>query len=80
VYLVLRPILQVAQCGAPSGNDIFTPLRYPILGIAFNEEALGGPGTRNPITELTIRQKAEPFGECLDSSNSELQRTEPSHS
>jgi hypothetical protein len=57
-----------------------SPLRYPILGIAFNEEALGGPGTRNPITELTIRQKAEPSGECLDSSNSELQRTEPSHS
>jgi hypothetical protein len=26
----------------------------------FHEEALGGPGTRNPITELTIRQKAEP--------------------
>lgn len=35
-------------------------LHYLILGIAFIEEALGGPGTRNPITELTIRQKAEP--------------------
>lgn len=48
--------------GAPSGNgnDFFHHLHYPILGIAFIEEALGGPGSRNPITDLTIRQKAEP--------------------